>query len=480
MVSIVPDFSKARLLVAGDVMLDRYWGGATTRISPEAPVPVVRVRNSETRPGGAANVALNAAALGVKAHLLGVVGKDEAADLLRISLDEKGIAADFVQTAAQPTIAKLRIMSRNQQLIRLDFEESLSIDGAFDREAYQVRFRMALSDSDVVILSDYGKGTLSDVQALIQQARVQNKPVLVDPKGSDYQIYRGATLLTPNMSEFEVVVGPCRDEAEIVTKGEKLRVELDLNALLITRSEHGMTLIQSGHAPLHLPTQAREVFDVTGAGDTVIATLGAALAAGEELAPACHLANLAAGIVVGKIGTATVSSIELNQAIRHQHEGDSGVLAEDELLLRVVNAKAQGETVVMTNGCFDLLHVGHVKYLEAARKLGDVLIVAVNSDDSVKRLKGDARPLNTCEDRMRMLASLKCVDWVVPFSEDTPARLIASVLPDLLVKGGDYTPEQIAGHDAVTANGGKVVVLGFHQGYSTTQLIEKAGGKARI
>ncbi|MGH8505657.1 MAG: bifunctional D-glycero-beta-D-manno-heptose-7-phosphate kinase/D-glycero-beta-D-manno-heptose 1-phosphate adenylyltransferase HldE, partial [Stenotrophobium sp.] len=437
MINAIPDFSKARLLVAGDVMLDRYWGGATTRISPEAPVPVVQVRNSETRPGGAANVALNVAALGVKTHLLGVVGQDEAADLLRIGLDEKGIAADFVQTAGLPTIAKLRIMSRNQQLIRLDFEESLSVAGAFDRETYQARYKLALMDSDVVVLSDYGKGTLSDVQALIQQARVQSKPVLVDPKGSDYRIYRGATLLTPNMSEFEAVVGKCADEAEIVIKGEQLRAELDLSALLITRSEHGMTLIQSGHAPLHLPTEAREVYDVTGAGDTVIATLGAALAAGQELAHACRLANLAAGIVVGKIGTATVSLAELHHAIRRQHEGDSGVLGEDELLLRVARAKAQGETVVMTNGCFDLLHVGHVRYLEAAKKLGDVLVVAVNSDDSVKRLKGDARPLNACDDRMRMLASLKSVDWVVPFSEDTPARLITAALPDILVKGGD-------------------------------------------
>ncbi|MGH8461363.1 MAG: bifunctional D-glycero-beta-D-manno-heptose-7-phosphate kinase/D-glycero-beta-D-manno-heptose 1-phosphate adenylyltransferase HldE [Stenotrophobium sp.] len=478
MINAIPDFSKARLLVAGDVMLDRYWVGATSRISPEAPVPVVQIRKDETRPGGAANVALNAASLGVKAHLLGVVGKDEAADLLRVSLDEKGVAADFVQADERPTIAKLRIMSRNQQLIRLDFEESLSVAGAFDREAYQMRFRLALSGSDVVILSDYGKGTLCDIEALIAEARKQNKPVLIDPKGSDYRPYRGATLLTPNMTEFEAVVGKCRDEAEIVAKGEKLRAELDLAALLITRSEHGMTLLQPGHSPLHLPTEAREVFDVTGAGDTVISTLGAALAAGQDLAHACRLANMAAGIVVGKLGTATVSTAELQRAIRHQHEDDSGVLGEDELLQRVAEARAQGETVVMTNGVFDLLHVGHAKYLESAKKLGDVLIVAVNSDDSVKRLKGPTRPLNKCEDRMRMLASLKSVDWVVPFTEDTPARLIGRVLPDLLVKGGDYTPEQIAGYEAVTGNGGKVVVLDFHQGHSTTRLIEKASGKA--
>lgn len=475
MSNVLPSFERARLLVAGDVMLDRYWTGPTSRISPEAPVQVVQISKDETRPGGAANVALNAAALGIKTHLLGVVGKDESATLLRDALTARKIAPDLVETAGRPTITKLRILSRNQQLIRLDFEESLSVAGAFDRDAYLMRYRLALSDADVVILSDYGKGTLADVAELVKAARALNKPVLIDPKGSDYRPYRGATLLTPNMSEFEAVVGKCRDEAELVEKAEKLRAELDLAALLVTRSEHGMTLIQPGHAPLHLPTAAREVFDVTGAGDTVIATLGAALAAGQDLAHACRLANIAAGIVVGKIGTATVSPAELQSALHaSSHEGDSGVLSEDLLLQRVAEAKARGETVVMTNGCFDLLHVGHVKYLEAARKLGDVLIVAVNSDDSVKRLKGESRPLNKCEDRMRMLASLKSVDWVVPFTEETPARLMGRVLPDLLVKGGDYQPEQVAGYEAVKANGGQTVILDFYNGYSTTKLIERA------
>jgi D-beta-D-heptose 7-phosphate kinase/D-beta-D-heptose 1-phosphate adenosyltransferase len=473
----VPSFDGVRLLVAGDVMLDRYWTGPTSRISPEAPVQVVQIRKDETRPGGAANVALNAAALGVKAHLLGVVGNDEPADLLRAGLDAKGVAADFVRTEDRPTITKLRIMSRNQQLIRLDFEESLSVAGAFDREAYQARYKLALMDCDAVILSDYGKGTLCDVAALVSAARARNKPVLIDPKGNDYRPYHGATLLTPNMAEFEAVVGPCADDDEIVSKGEKLRADLDLSALLITRSERGMTLLRADHAPLHLPTQAREVFDVTGAGDTVIATLGAALAAGQDLAQACRLANLAAGVVVGKIGTATVSTDELHQALHGNDSNDGAVIGEEELLRRVAEAKARGASVVLTNGCFDLLHVGHVKYLEAARALGDVLIVAVNSDDSVKRLKGPTRPLNTCADRMRMLAALKSVDLVVSFAEDTPARLIGRVLPDLLVKGGDYTAEQVAGYDAVTANGGEVAILQFHDGYSTTRLIERARSK---
>ncbi|HUR41175.1 MAG TPA: bifunctional D-glycero-beta-D-manno-heptose-7-phosphate kinase/D-glycero-beta-D-manno-heptose 1-phosphate adenylyltransferase HldE [Verrucomicrobiae bacterium] len=475
MIPTIPDFTRARLLVAGDVMLDRYWTGPTQRISPEAPVPVVRIQKNESRAGGAANVALNAAALGAHTRLLGVVGKDEPAKLLREALSIHDVSAAFLESADKPTITKLRVLSRNQQLIRLDFEESLSVVGAFNRKAFVQQFKAALSDALAVILSDYGKGTLADVAELIAAARALRKPVLVDPKGSDYRPYKGATLLTPNMGEFEAVVGKCRDDADLVDKAEKLRAELALDALLITRSEHGMTLVQPGQAPLHLPTEAREVFDVTGAGDTVIATLGASLAAGHDFAHAARLANIAAGIKVGKLGTATVSVGELQRAVRHGHDDDAGVLDEGELLQRVKEARARGENVVFTNGVFDILHAGHVRYLESARRLGDVLIVAVNDDDSTRRLdKGPGRPLNPVADRMRVLAGLKCVDWVVPFSDDTPERLVSRVLPHFLVKGGDYKPEQVAGYEIVRKHGGQVMVLDFHQGYSTTRLIEKA------
>ncbi|MDR3416339.1 MAG: bifunctional D-glycero-beta-D-manno-heptose-7-phosphate kinase/D-glycero-beta-D-manno-heptose 1-phosphate adenylyltransferase HldE [Nevskia sp.] len=473
MLTALPEFDRARVLVAGDVMLDRYWQGPTSRISPEAPVPVVRIQKDETRPGGAANVALNVAGLGGRARLLGVVGRDDAAEQLRREVVARGVEPLFVQAAQRPTITKLRVLSRHQQLIRLDFEESLSQVGAFNRFDFLERFRAALDEAQVVILSDYGKGTLADVSDLIAAARRGGRAVLIDPKGNDWRPYRGATLITPNLAELEAVVGPCPDQASIVAKGGALRDELGLEALLVTRSEQGMTLLVPGHEPLHLPTEAREVFDVTGAGDTVIATLGAALAAGHDFAHAARVANLAAGIVVGKLGTATVSSAELARAMRRTHDEDSGVLSEEQLLEYVATARAQGQVVVMTNGCFDLLHVGHVRYLEAARKLGDVLIVAVNDDDSVKRLKGPSRPVNQVADRMRVLAALKCVDWVVPFGEDTPRRLISRVLPDLLVKGGDYKPEQVAGYEEVTANGGQVVILDFHAGYSTTGMIER-------
>ncbi|MDP3859314.1 MAG: bifunctional D-glycero-beta-D-manno-heptose-7-phosphate kinase/D-glycero-beta-D-manno-heptose 1-phosphate adenylyltransferase HldE [Stagnimonas sp.] len=471
--STLPDFAAARVLVAGDVMLDRYWSGSTSRISPEAPVPVVRVRGDESRPGGAANVALNLAALGVQASVLGVVGDDEAARTLAKALAERGVQAELMPGSA-PTITKLRVMSRNQQLLRLDFEEALA--PAHDAGAFAARLRARLPAVDVLVLSDYGKGTLSGVAELVAAARAAGKPVLVDPKGRDWTRYAGATLLTPNTGELEAVVGPCPDTATLVAKGERLRDELGLKALLVTRSENGMSLLEAGRAPLHLPTQAREVFDVTGAGDTVIATLAGALAAGSSVAVACRLANAAAGLVVGKLGTATVSREELERAVNPQRGAIDGVLDEAELLARVTQARQQGRRLVMTNGCFDILHVGHVRYLQAARALGDLLIVAVNTDDSVRRLKGPTRPLNSCADRMALLAALQCVDWVVPFAEDTPARLIEAVLPDVLVKGGDYRVEQIAGHEAVLANGGEVRLLTFHDGYSTSKLIERARG----
>jgi D-beta-D-heptose 7-phosphate kinase/D-beta-D-heptose 1-phosphate adenosyltransferase len=474
----IPSFEGVRVLVAGDVMLDRYWHGPTGRISPEAPVPVVRIQNIEERAGGAANVALNIAAVGAAATLLGVVGRDEAAGRLTDQLGQAGVRCDFERSATHPTITKLRVLSRNQQLIRLDFEEPLAQAGAYSQADLLRRYEAALVQCQVVVLSDYGKGTLESVPEMIRLARSAGRPVLIDPKGRDFGKYRGATLLTPNLGELEAVVGACPDEASIVAKGERLRAELQLDALLVTRSEHGMTLLRAGQPALHLPAEAREVYDVTGAGDTVIALLGAGLAAGQDLSHAARLANIGAGIVVGKLGTATVSVAELRRAIRNLHQNNGGVLDEEALLERVAEARAHGETIVMTNGCFDLIHPGHVRYLEAARKLGDCLIVAVNDDDSVRRLKGPSRPVNPLAHRMQVLAALKPVDWVVAFGEDTPARLIERVLPDILVKGGDYRAEDVAGYEAITRNGGQVKILDFHAGFSTTAILEKAAAEA--
>lgn len=463
-------FQQAKVLVLGDVMLDRYWFGATNRISPEAPVPVVRVQGNEERAGGAANVAMNIASLNVPVELLGLTGKDEAGSALSRLLQQHKIQCNFVQLETHPTITKLRILSRHQQLLRLDFEEDFH---QVTSEQLLEKLKSAVKNYGVLVLSDYGKGTLNQVQTMIQVARAANIPVLIDPKGTDFERYRGATLLTPNMSEFEAVVGHCNSEEDIVEKGLNLISTLELTALLVTRSEKGMTLLRPGQAPFHLPTEAREVFDVTGAGDTVISVLATALADGRSFEEACYLANVAAGIVVGKLGTSTVSTVELENAINGRSENGFGIMTEDALKSAVKLAKDRGEKIVMTNGCFDILHPGHVSYLEHARKLGDRLIVAVNSDDSVKRLKGESRPINSLQARMSVLAGLSSVDWLVAFAEDTPQRLIGEILPDLLVKGGDYQPEDIAGSQEVWANGGEVKVLNFEDGYSTSNVIKK-------
>ncbi|MCG6899844.1 MAG: bifunctional D-glycero-beta-D-manno-heptose-7-phosphate kinase/D-glycero-beta-D-manno-heptose 1-phosphate adenylyltransferase HldE [Gammaproteobacteria bacterium] len=465
----IPPFEQARVLVVGDVMLDRYWHGATSRISPEAPVPVVHVGQSEERPGGAANVALNIAALGAQTRLLGVTGDDEAASSLQSLLGGAGIDCEFQKISDTPTVTKLRVISRHQQLIRLDFEDGFE---AIDAAALLAQFSRDLEHCDVVVLSDYGKGTLAVVEPLIAAARAAGKPVLVDPKAQDFSRYRGATVITPNMAEFELVAGRCVDEQALIDKSAALLATHDLEALLVTRGEHGMTLLRRGRPELHLPTQAREVFDVTGAGDTVISVLAAALAAGEDLPSATALANLAAGIVVGKLGTASVSVPELRRTVLMGQDAGLGQMNHEQLRLAVADARSHGERIVMTNGCFDILHAGHVLYLNQARRLGDRLIVAVNDDASVKRLKGKGRPVNPLERRMTVLAALESVDWVVPFAEDTPERLICDICPDLLVKGGDYQPQEIAGYDCVKQAGGDVVVLDYADGCSTSDLIE--------
>lgn len=471
----LPNYSSARVLVVGDLMLDRYWHGATSRISPEAPVPVVHVNDDEQRPGGAGNVALNIAALGAKVSLMGFTGIDAAAESLQQRLKQDGVLCLFEQLQDYPTITKLRVMSRHQQLIRLDFEDGFQqVDS--DRLLHQYHAEMA--QAQVIILSDYGKGTLNRVDQFIALAKQMKKPVLVDPKGTDFSIYKHATLITPNLSEFEAVVGRCNDEQQIVDRGINLLAELDLEALLVTRGEQGMTLLSVGQEPLHLPTHAREVFDVTGAGDTVISVLAASLAAKKSFADATVLANIGAGVVVGKMGTATVNTEELEYALQGQRAHHRGVSSVDEIKTAMRSSRREGEKIVLTNGCFDILHPGHVHYLQQARTLGDRLVVLVNSDDSVKRLKGPERPVNKLEQRMEMLAALECVDWVVPFDTDTPKDMIDDLLPDILVKGGDYTDiSSIAGHESVLANGGEVKILSFIEGHSTTSIIKNIRGK---
>jgi len=465
----IPDFSKTHVVVAGDVMLDRYLFGSTGRISPEAPVPVVHVQETDDRPGGAANVAVNLASLGVSTRLVGVVGKDDAADSLRTILSSRDIHCDFHAVENRPTITKTRVQSRGQQLIRLDQENTAAMPGD---EVVKV-LQQSIKGAGAVVLSDYGKGALADIATMISVCREAGVPVLVDPKGDDFEKYSGASVITPNQSEFEAVVGQCDSDEELVSRARKLLDDLNLDAVLVTRSEKGMLLLEADMEPVFLSTQAREVYDVTGAGDTVIAALAGAVAGGQDLPSAAALANLAAGLVVRKIGVATVTPGEISMSLHQRGQGGRGLVGLDELKLMVAESRDRGERVIMTNGCFDVLHAGHVAYLEEAKNLGDRLIVAVNDDASVRRLKGESRPINELEDRLLVLAGLAAVDWVVPFSNDTPAELIAEVLPDVLVKGGDYKPDDIAGAKDVLQNGGEVRVLAFRDGHSSSRIIDK-------
>ena len=466
----------AQVLVVGDVILDRYVYGETTRISPEAPVPVVLVQHTEERPGGAGNVAHNIASLGIQVSLLGLAGRDSAADTLERLLSDAHVACRFVTHSDFPTITKLRVLSQHQQLLRLDYEAHAEMEHA---DGLFAIFRKEADQADLAVLSDYAKGSLKNIQSYISECRTRKLTVLIDPKGSDFSRYQGASLLTPNFREFEAVVGPCRDNDSLVEKGHNLCASLGLEALLITRGDQGMLLVRNDYPPIHLSTEAREVFDVTGAGDTVIATMAASLATGYDYVEAMVFANRAAGLVVGKLGAATVTVDELNNAGIGKNHIAADIQDEKGLLKIVSEIRAQGGTIVMTNGCFDILHAGHVYYLNQARQLGDYLIVAVNDDDSVQRLKGKGRPVNSLRHRLEVVQALKSVDWAIPFSEDTPERLIQQVAPDILVKGGDYHEGDVAGAGFVRQHGGSVMIIPLYEGCSTTQILNGAesGGK---
>jgi len=470
---VTPEFSAARIIVIGDVMLDRYWSGQATRISPEAPVPVVKVKSIEDRIGGAANVAINIAKLGGQVTLLGVIGDDAEGEIVQRLLEAEGVVCDFVVQKSLRSICKLRVMAQHQQLIRLDFEDTPI---QFDQVALRTALKRHLAEHDVVVFSDYGKGTLVEVASFISDAKQAGVKALVDPKGVDYSQYAEADLITPNLSELKAVVGACQDEQQLIDKGRALLAQYQIPTLLLTRGEAGMTLIEADQVH-SIPAKAKDVFDVTGAGDTVIAVMALCVSLQLPLVESMYLANLAGGIVVGKLGTSTVSLQELTRAMHGARDSFYGVVAEDELAKLFARARAHNEKIIMTNGCFDLLHAGHVAYLEQAKALGDRLCVAVNSDASVKQLKGESRPINALKERMAVLAALACVDWVVDFTEETPERLYCKLLPDVIVKGGDYSAEQVVGGDCVIKAGGEVKILQFVDGQSTTAMINKAKGE---
>ena len=463
----LPRFDHARVLVFGDAMLDRYWHGASSRISPEAPIPVVDIAEIEDRLGGAANVALNIAALGGTASLVAAVGQDEAATALKTKLDSASIKSELVELDDRPTITKVRIVSQKQQLVRADFEVVKPVDpGLFTRALGKL-----LGEADVLVLSDYDKGVLEDPAPAIAAARKLGKPILVDPKFKDYSAYAGATIVKPNRKEFQAAVGGWSSDQEMVQKAQTMMTNLGFEAMLVTRGDEGMTLIEK-QSMTHLPAASREVFDVSGAGDTVIATLSASLSSGQTLQDSVHLANVAAGLAVAKHGTASVSGPEVRLEMSKQMD-TRGIMSPEQLAQACQEAKESGQKVVFTNGCFDILHAGHVEYLAEAKQKGDKLIVAINDDAGVSRLKGEGRPINHLERRLTMLAGLESVDWVVAFSEDTPENLLEMVKPDVLVKGGDYSVDEVVGGEIVSGYGGEVAVLKLVDGLSTTALAEK-------
>ena len=466
---------RPSILVVGDLMIDHYLWGSCERISPEAPVQVVDIQKETTVLGGAGNVVNNLVSLGADVHVASVIGDDdngkELLDMLKaIEVDTSNIITE----EGRKTSKKSRVIASNQQIIRYDKEskEDVAINSAVSLAR---AIEKDIARFDAIILSDYGKGVLTErfTQNVIEIANTNGKKVFVDPKGSDYSKYKGAYTLTPNKKEASLATGiEIDDEAALKEALYKLKEECDLDLSLITLSEDGIAIFDEDVR--RFPTVAKEVYDVTGAGDTVIASLAFAISSGKNIDEACIFANLAAGVVVGKIGSATVTidEIEEYESSLHKSSSESHIKSFDEIARLVERYKKEGKKIVFTNGCFDILHVGHVKYLQEAKSFGDVLIVGLNSDASVSRLKGPTRPVNPVEDRAYLLAALEAVDFVVPFEDDTPYELIKMIEPDVLVKGGDYKGKQVVGTEFAK----ELKLVDFVDGKSTTKTIEKIQG----
>jgi D-beta-D-heptose 7-phosphate kinase/D-beta-D-heptose 1-phosphate adenosyltransferase len=467
---------RPTILVVGDIMCDTYLWGKVSRISTEAPVPIFESTERRHVLGGAANVAANLRALGCNVRLLGVIGADATGRCVREQLHEQGIADTWlVQDETRPTTEKTRLIASQQQLLRLDYENQNSLSPFLVSQALQ-SVAPLMRDIDGVVCSDYRKGVCTPalLEPLFAMARTADRPIFVDPKAQDFSHYRGATAIKPNLEEVKRASGiMVNDEVALAAAADRLLQQSQAQALLVTRGKDGMTLFQPPQAPVHIPTRAREVFDVTGAGDTVIATFSMAVLCGLPLVDAARLANVAAGIVVGKLGTATVLPEELRAALRVGDPfGERKVLQRGELAVALQYRRQRGERIVFTNGCFDLLHVGHIQYLQQARAMGDCLVIALNDDASVRLLKGDKRPLLPQDERARLLAALACVDYVTIFSEATPLALIEFLRPNILVKGGDYTLDTVVGRKEVEAYGGEVRLVPYIPGVSTTGIID--------
>jgi D-beta-D-heptose 7-phosphate kinase/D-beta-D-heptose 1-phosphate adenosyltransferase len=486
--TLIEQLGHVKALCVGDVMLDRFITGAVKRISPESPVPVLSIGKSEAVPGGAANVARNIAALGGQCTLVSVVGQDAVARELKFAIETVAhVKAELVEVASRPTTEKVRFVAQGQHMLRTDVETTRPIDAAAE-QALLARIAQLLPGHQVLVLSDYAKGVLTDavIAGAIALAKQAGIPCIVDPKSAVIERYAGATVITPNGKEVQEATGidPTDDDAQAIAAGQLLIERAQLAHVLVTRAHRGMTLVSAQGAPVHIPASAKEVFDVVGAGDTVVATLALSLGAGQAMADAARLANTAAGIVVGKRGTATVSQTELSDAV-HQ-EGQGGMKLLEDKVVSLADAqklvegwRRDGYKVGFTNGCFDILHIGHLSILNFSRAHCGRLIVGVNTDASVKRLKGESRPINNEGDRALLLAGLSAVDAVVLFDEDTPLQAIEALQPDVLVKGADYTIDRIVGAPVVLARGGQVLTSELVPGRSTSRVVNIVQGQAK-
>ncbi len=480
LIQILGRLPQAKILCLGDVMLDRYVYGSIDRISPEAPIPVMQLERQNEMLGGAGNVARNLSSLGVSTILISVVGGDAAGTRIKeLSACLPGVSSELIADNKRQTTVKTRYVSGNQQMLRVDDESRAPIHEILIEQLLQ-KIKSHLPGCGTVILSDYAKGVLAPklVVEIIKLARAERIPVLVDPKGADYAAYRGASILSPNLKELCQASGKnIKTDEDVKSVGGDLIRQLDLHGLLATRGKDGMTLILESGASQHFPAQAREVFDVSGAGDTSIAVLAAAVAARANFADAAYLANTAAGIVVGKLGTAVVQLSELDEALMDHHgRSKTKLFAKNALLDRIEIWRHQGYRIGFTNGCFDLIHPGHISLLCQARAACDRLIVAINTDDSVKRLKGAARPIQNQDSRATVLSSMDNVDAVIMFNDDTPIELIGAIRPDVLVKGADYTIDRVVGADIVQSYGGKILLATLEEGFSTSGTVRKIAG----
>ena len=465
------NFKGKRILVIGDVMLDRYIIGEVTRISPEAPVPVIKVSKELHVPGGASNTASNVSSLGGKAYLAGIIGDDNAGKILTDLLKKKNIETNgLVIDKERPTIQKTRVVGQPQQIVRIDYEEDEKVSPEIEEKLIDY-IRTILNEIDVVVISDYAKGVVTKNLAsnIITLCNESKKPIIVDPKPSNLELFKGATLVTPNQKEASLMTGMENKLENVVVMGEKIKDILNSN-VLITKGEYGSSLIELKGDIIHIPTKAKEVYDVSGAGDTVVAALALSIAAGADLKYAAVIANHAAGIVVGKAGTATTTVKEILSLFEKE---ESKTKTLDELKDIVKDLKSKGKKIVWTNGCFDILHVGHVKYLQKAKELGDVLILGLNTDESVRKIKGPTRPILKEEERAEMLSALSCIDYIVFFDEETPIIPITELKPDIVVKGSDYKEEDVVGNELMKKTGGRVELVPVVEGFSTTNIIKK-------